>query len=86
MATFSVDVAFGYAAKLDHDITEREYDHAFVGIFDGKPNTNPEEASGWKWVDLDWLKKDLQQHPEAYTAWLKICFDQLLEHAPQIQV
>lgn len=77
---------FMYEAKLDHGITEREYDHSFIGIFDDKPNINPVEAADWKWVNLDWLEKDLKNHPEKYTAWLKICFDQLRLHAPQAPV
>lgn len=75
---------FVYEAELDNDITEREYDHAFIGIFDGVPQLNPEEAQDWKWVGLDWLQQELATHPERYTAWLKICFDQLLESSKTV--
>lgn len=73
---------FLYEAKLDQGITEREYDHSFIGIFDGEPILNPDEVADWKWIKLKELEQELESHPENYTVWLKVCFKQLVEHAP----
>jgi len=66
---------FIYKARLDHGLWEHEFDHVFVGKFDGEPDINPEEADSWKWIDLNELKKDILENPEKYTVWFKIAID-----------
>ena len=63
---------FIYKAHLDHDLTEHELDHVFVGNFNGEPDVNRKEVEDWKYVDLDWLKKDMAKNPSAYTEWFKL--------------
>ncbi len=72
------EFSFVYAAKLDKGITENEFDHVFVGKYDGKPTPNPEEAEDWKWVYPEQLQKDIKKNPEAYTPWFKIAIGKLL--------
>lgn len=69
--------SFIYKAKLNHGLTEHEFDHVFIGTFDGKPNPAPEEADGWKWIDMEKLKKDITQNPDNYTVWFKIALKKL---------
>jgi isopentenyl-diphosphate Delta-isomerase len=66
---------FLYKAALDKNLTEHELDHVFVGTFDGKPNVNASEVDGWKFVNVDWLRDDMQKNPEKYTAWFKIIME-----------
>ncbi|MNR63925.1 Isopentenyl-diphosphate Delta-isomerase [compost metagenome] len=47
-----------------------------IGYFDGEPEINPEEVESWKWMDIDAIKEDMQQHPDSYTVWFKIIFDE----------
>lgn len=70
--------SFVYRAKLDNDLTEYEFDHVFVGYSDREPILNPEEAEAWKWIDLQTLQADIQQHPESYTYWLRDCCDRFI--------
>ncbi|MBT1712586.1 NUDIX domain-containing protein, partial [Fulvivirgaceae bacterium PWU5] len=63
---------FIYKTKLDKELTEHEYDHVFVGVYDGKPAVNAEEVEDWKYVDVDALKKDITDHPDKYTSWFKL--------------
>lgn len=72
--------SFTYKAKLDNNLFEHEYDHVFIGNFDGEPNPNPEEVDDWKWVDLEELKKDIRENPDSYTYWLKISIDKIISH------
>ena len=46
-----------------------------VGYYDQDPTINTEEVADWKWVDMDELKKDMNQNPHNYTEWFKIIFD-----------
>ncbi|PZQ89369.1 MAG: isopentenyl-diphosphate delta-isomerase [Flavobacterium johnsoniae] len=67
---------FIYKAPFDNGLTEHELDHVMVGYFDGEPVINPEEVENWKWMDIDAIKEDMQMHPEKYTVWFKIIFDE----------
>ncbi|MCY1237252.1 Isopentenyl-diphosphate Delta-isomerase [compost metagenome] len=67
---------FIYKAPFDNGLTEHELDHVMIGYFDGEPEINPEEVESWKWMDIDAIKEDMQQHPDSYTVWFKIIFDE----------
>ena len=60
---------FVYRADLDTGLTEYEYDHVYIGYYEGLPECNPNEVAQWKWSDLEILKMDMEKHPESYTVW-----------------
>ncbi len=62
---------FLYKATLDHNLTENELDHVFIGFYDGEIHTDGNEVESFKWLNLDELKTDLKQNPENYTVWFK---------------
>ena len=68
--------SFIYEAPLDNNITEHEFDHVFTGISDELPVPDPLEVAAWRYISINELSTDLKAHPEKYTAWFKICFDQ----------
>ena len=63
---------FQYYAELDKGLTEHEYDHVFIGKYDGEPVLNPEEVAAYKFITLAELKESIDQSPEEYTEWFKI--------------
>lgn len=67
---------FTYRAELDKGMIEHEYDHLFIGEYEGEPQLNPDEAMAWKWMRIEDLSADIQDHPERYTAWFKIIWKQ----------
>ncbi len=67
---------FIYKADMGNGLTEHELDHVIIGYSDLVPKINEEEVADWKWEDLDYLKADLMESPQKYTAWFKIVFDQ----------
>src|SRR5688572_14586630 len=71
----SFSYKFVYKAKLDKGLTEHELDHVFTGTFDGIPTINTAEVEDWKFVDLKWLREDLEKNPDLYTTWFKIIMD-----------
>ena len=54
---------FIYKANLDHNLVEHEYDHVFIGQFEGVPDVNKDEVEDWKFVDLHQLREDARQNP-----------------------
>lgn len=65
------------ATDPESKLTEHEFDHVFLGKFDGVPKPNPEEIDDWKWTTPSKLHQDLKTHPTSYTPWFKIAFDNL---------
>jgi isopentenyl-diphosphate delta-isomerase len=41
-----------------------------------KTRYKSEEVEDWKWMAIDDVKDDMQAHPEIYTVWFKIIFDE----------
>jgi isopentenyl-diphosphate delta-isomerase len=68
---------FIYRSELDNGLCEHEYDHVVVGKFDGVPKPNRAEVDEWKWLDPMAIKLDIEAHPEDYTYWFRISFDDL---------
>ncbi len=67
--------AFIYKAQVG-GLIEHEYDHVFVGYYrDQKIEANPEEIAAYKWMKIDSLEKDLEMHPQRYTAWFKQSYE-----------
>ena len=66
---------FIYRAELDNGLTEHEFDHVFIGKFNGKPELNPEEADDYRYMHLQEIREDIRRHPGQYTAWFKIIFE-----------
>ena len=71
---------FIYKAHLENDLIEHELDHVFIGTFDDEPKLNPDEVMAYRWVELDDLKKDMEKHPQNYTAWFKIIFEHYVSY------
>ena len=69
--------AFEYKADYDKTWGENEYDHVFIGKYNGAVSPDKDEVEELKFVDGEWLKGDVKKHPEKYTPWFKICFEKV---------
>jgi isopentenyl-diphosphate delta-isomerase len=67
---------FIYKAPFDNGLTEHELDHVMIGYYNEAPIINTEEVESWKWMGIEAVKYDIQIHPENYTIWFKIIFDE----------
>lgn len=74
---------FTYRAELDHGLTEHEFDHVYVGTYDGVVSPNPEEADGYEWERVETVKRDMEDNPQRYTVWSIIAFKELLSKYPK---
>lgn len=70
--------SFVYRAALGQGLFEHEFDHVFIGTYDGHIHSpNPEEIDSWRWVDMDALHEELLAHPERFTAWFQLLVPKL---------
>jgi len=68
--------SFIYKTKLG-DLIEHEFDHVFLGRFDGKPRPDKKEVEKWKWIKPTDLKADIKKSPKKYSPWFKIIINKI---------
>lgn len=71
--------SFAYRVKLGENLFENEYDHIFIGIFDGKPKPDKNEADEWKWISTENLKEDISNNPQDYSRWFLMIMERIIE-------
>lgn len=71
---------YTYRALMANGLIEHEYDHVYLGRFNGIPAPNPDEVSEWRYASMDEVSRDLAQRPENYTAWFRLLFEPLSQH------
>jgi isopentenyl-diphosphate delta-isomerase len=65
---------FTYKTVFDNGLTEHEFDHVFIGTYDGEININPDEVENYGYGLVEDIELDIQQYPSIYTEWFKIAF------------
>lgn len=71
--------SFVYRNVFENGITEYEFDHVFIGMYDGDFNADPEEAECAEWVNIEELSKDVLDNPQKYTVWFISALPKVLE-------
>ncbi|WP_109829934.1 isopentenyl-diphosphate Delta-isomerase [Reichenbachiella versicolor] len=71
---------FKYKAELDNNLIEHELDHIFILQTDETPKPNPDEVQNWKKIKFNRLQEDIGLHPENYTEWFKMLFQEVQSH------
>jgi isopentenyl-diphosphate delta-isomerase len=69
---------FTYHAPFDNGLTEHEFDHVFVGTFNGRVEPNKTEVLDYCFKTMDDISESLQSHPKKYTAWFHLAFPKIL--------
>ena len=63
--------SFIYRSVYENGMTEYELDHVFTGCYDGDYHPDLNEIEELKYVDIDYLLKDIKDNPDRYTSWFK---------------
>lgn len=63
---------FTYFHQYAEHMHEYEYDHVFLGSYNGEINPNPEEISELRWIQLDKLEQEMRANPHSFSAWFHI--------------
>ena len=77
---------FIYKAPFDNGLTEHELDHVMIGYYEEEPKINSEEVENWKWMCIEDVRSDMQLHPEVYTVWFKIIFDEFYHYLEEHKI
>lgn len=65
---------FTYKAEFDNGLTEYEYDHVFLGVYNGDIHPNPDEVQAFCHKRMEDIRQQLVDEPEVFTAWFHIAF------------
>lgn len=68
---------FVYKAKFDNGLTEYEFDHVFVGEYEGTINYDKEEVMDACYQSMEEISQSLKSHPEKYTTWFHLAFSRI---------
>ena len=68
---------FIYKADFDNGLTEYEFDHVFVGQYDGIINFNKEEVMNTCYQNIFEISSSLEKKPQQYTPWFHIAFPKM---------
>ena len=68
---------FTYKTSFDNGLTEYEYDHVFVGSYDGKIIPNSNEVQDYCYKSMEDIENSLQSHSNKYTVWFTLAFPQI---------
>lgn len=74
---------FIYKASVGLGLTEHEFDHVWFGQCDDTPIINTDEVESFKYMGVDAIADDMKAHPELYTEWFKISFEEVSRHIHQ---
>jgi isopentenyl-diphosphate delta-isomerase len=69
--------SFLYKASFNNGLSEHEYDHVFIGYYDGPVQPNREEVCEYAYRSLESIHQHLFIQPDDYTVWFKIALPQL---------
>jgi isopentenyl-diphosphate Delta-isomerase len=70
---------FTYKAAFDNGLTEHEFDHVFVGTYEGPMQLNDDEVKDITYKSMEEIAADLETVPHHYTEWFKIAFPLLAD-------
>ncbi len=70
---------FVYKANFENGLVEHEFDHVFVGRYDGSINPDSNEVHNYAYRPMKNIEVLLQTKPELFTAWFRIAFPKVME-------
>jgi isopentenyl-diphosphate delta-isomerase len=71
---------FIYKAPFSNGLTEHEFDHVFIGLYNGTITPNKDEVASYEYISLENIEQQLINEPSKYTEWFKIAFPKVKEY------
>jgi isopentenyl-diphosphate Delta-isomerase len=68
---------FTYKAHFDNGLTEHEYDHVFVGVYEDVIKPNEQEVEDYCYKKVETIVEDIHSTPQKYTSWFSIALPKL---------
>lgn len=72
--------SFVYKTAFENGLTEYEFDHVFIGRYDGQAVPDKKEVKDYSYTSMNNIRSGLQTNPHKYTSWFKIAFPKLEDY------
>ncbi|MFN5333717.1 MAG: isopentenyl-diphosphate Delta-isomerase [Bacteroidota bacterium] len=70
---------FTYTAPFDNGLTEHEFDHVYIGQYNGSIHPDKNEVETYRYLSLSEIENEISSHPASFTPWFLIAFPLLKE-------
>lgn len=70
---------FTYKTAFTNGLTEHEFDHVFVGYYDGAVAPDVQEVKSYVWKPVEEISEALQKDASQFTEWFRIAFPMIRE-------
>lgn len=70
---------FMYKASFANGLTEHEFDHVFVGYYDGEVKPDQKEVKEYAYQPMRKIEDLLQSQPDIFTTWFHIAFPKVMD-------
>ena len=70
---------FIYQAEFSNGLTEHEFDHVFIGYYDGEIQVNPNEVNDYTFRTMESIQQSLVAQEGLFTAWFEIIFPKMMQ-------
>jgi isopentenyl-diphosphate Delta-isomerase len=68
---------FIYKEEMRNGLIEHEFDHVFLGIYNGSIDHAREEVRDYGYLSFSGIRQLLKEQPERFTTWFKIAFPEV---------
>lgn len=68
-----------YRADVGNGLIENEYDHLFIGWYDGPVQPHADEVQDYKYLSMADIEDWLRREPQAFTAWFHLAMKRWAE-------
>ena len=68
---------FVYRSEFEHGMKEYEFDHVFVGEYEGEINFDPSEVNQYTYKTMEEIEESLGFLSQQYTSWFNIAFPRI---------
>ncbi|MBX9780764.1 MAG: isopentenyl-diphosphate Delta-isomerase [Chitinophagaceae bacterium] len=65
---------FVYKSNFENGLTEHEFDHVFIGYYNGIVLPDHNEVENYAFRSLDKISEYMLSHPDFFTSWFHIAF------------
>jgi isopentenyl-diphosphate delta-isomerase len=65
---------FVYKAEFENGLIEHEFDHVFVGEYDGAIGFSTEEVMDYAYRSMQDIHASIEKGPAQFTAWFRLAF------------
>jgi isopentenyl-diphosphate delta-isomerase len=70
---------FIYKEVLDQNLTEHEFDHVFIGTYNGIISPNSIEVCDYLYIGIDEINHKMKTSEEEFTVWFKIAYNRVMQ-------